>query len=218
MIGTSTLEYIFLRTCIIFLHNIAPTSLLYSVFLLASFFLNQSQHAYRLPFAAEVWLLSEATFYTIVFLPYESYLQRAAVHPEPLSQEERNSLFARCNKNVFDPEKYIRQWLLGAKAVDIKRENVKEFIRWAFWNASEVLQGDEDEVEDYVKALEKLLGRSFPHGKGSAKSLRLTLDKVNCFHRSLFWYLVSSTLPLSSPKSERGWLIVSSCSVSLWSI
>jgi len=199
MVGTSTFEYIFLRASIVFLHNIAPTSLLYSALFLASFFLNPSPRAYRLPFPAEVWLFSEAAFYTIVFLPYESYLQRAAVHPEPLSQEDRASLFARCNKNVFDPEKYIRQWLLGAKATDIRRENVKEFIRWAFWNASDVLQGDEDEVEDYVRALEKLLGRSIPHGKGSAKTLRLTLDKVNCFHRSLFWYLVSSPLPSPCP-------------------
>ena len=56
------------------------------------------------------------------------------------------------------------------------------------------MERDEDEVEDYVRALEKLLGRNIPLGKGSAKSLRLTLDKVNCFHRSLFWYLVCASL------------------------
>ena len=194
MIGTSTIEYIILRACILFLHNIAPASLLYSALFLGSFLLDQNPHAYRLPFPIEVWLLSEAAFYTIVFLPYESYLQRAAIHPKPLSQKERANLFARCNTNVFDPEKYIKHWLLGAKVNDIKRENVKEFIRWAFWNAGDVLQRDEDEVEGYVRALEKLLGRSIPHGKGSAKSLRLTLDKVNCSHRSLFWYLVRHLL------------------------
>jgi hypothetical protein len=194
MIGTSTIEYIILRACILFLHNIAPTSLLYSAPFLVSFLLDQNPYAYRLPFLIEVWLLSEAAFYTIVFLPYKSYLQRAAIHPEPLSQEERAKLFARCNMNVSDPEKYISRWLLGAKANDIKRENLKEFIRWAFWNAGDVLERDEDEVEDYVRALEKLLGRNIPPGKGSAKSLRLTLDKVNCFHRSLFWYLVRASL------------------------
>lgn len=194
MIGTSTIEYIILRACILFLHNIAPTSLLYSAPFLVSFLLDQNPYAYRLPFLIEVWLLSEAAFYTIVFLPYKSYLQRAAIHPEPLSQEERAKLFACCNMNVSDPEKYISRWLLGAKANDIKRENLKEFIRWAFWNAGDVLERDEDEVEDYVRALEKLLGRNIPPGKGSAKSLRLTLDKVNCFHRSLFWYLVRASL------------------------
>lgn len=194
MIGTSTIEYIILRAFILFLHNIAPTSLLYSALFLVSFLLDQNPHAYRLPFPIEAWLLSEAAFYTVVFLPYERYLQRAAIHPEPLSTEERAKLFGRCNRNVSDPEKYIRQWLLGAKVNDIKRENVKEFIRWAFWNTGNVLQRDEDEVEDYLRALEKLLGRSIQHGKGSAKSLRLTLDKVNCSHRSLFWYLVRPLL------------------------
>jgi hypothetical protein len=194
MIGNSTIEYIILRAFILFLHNIAPTSLLYSALLIVSFLLDQNPYAYRLPFPTEVWLLSEAAFYTVVFLPYERYLQRAAIHPEPLSTEERAKLFGRCNINVSDPEKYIRQWLLGAKVNDIKRENVKEFIRWAFWNTGDVLQRDEDEVEDYLIALEKLLGRSIQHGKGSAKSLRLTLDKVNCSHRSLFWYLVRPLL------------------------
>lgn len=191
MIGTSTIEYLILRACIIFLHHIAPTSLLYSAHFLVSFVLDQNLHVHRLPFLVEFWLFSEAAFYTIVFLPYERYLQRAAIHPGALSQDERANLFARCNNNVSDPEKYIRQWLLGAKVDDIKRENVKEFIRWAFWNAGDVLQKDEDEVEDYVRALEKRLGWIIPHGKGSAKSLRLTLDKINCSHRSLFWYLVS---------------------------
>ena len=85
MIGTSTIEYIILRAYILFLYNIAPTSLLYSTPFLVSFLLDQNPYAYRLPFLIEVWLLSEAAFYTIVFLPYKSYLQRAAIHPEPLS-------------------------------------------------------------------------------------------------------------------------------------
>jgi hypothetical protein len=74
MIGTSTIECIILRACILFLHNIAPTSFLYSALFLVSFLLDQNPHAYRLPFLVEVWLLSEAAFYNVVFLPYESYL------------------------------------------------------------------------------------------------------------------------------------------------
>ena len=91
-----------------------------------------------------------------------------------------------------DPEKYLSQWFLGAKEENIKRENVKEFVRWAFLNAgqAENEDGDEGEVEGYVEAMGKLLGRDIPAGKGSAKSLRLTVDKVDCLHRSLLWYLV----------------------------
>jgi pimeloyl-ACP methyl ester carboxylesterase len=48
-----------------------------------------------------------------------------------------------------------------------------------------------------VRATENLLGREIPLGKGSAKSLRLTLDKVDCLHRSLLWYLVRHSPSLS---------------------
>jgi len=41
-----------------------------------------------------------------------------------------------------------------------------------------------------VGATEKLLERDLPSGKGRARSLRLTLDRVDFLHRSLLWYLV----------------------------
>jgi hypothetical protein len=194
MIGTSTAEYIFIRGCILFLHNIAPASLLYCALLLCP--LPTALSVYRLPVPIETWLVAEATFFTVFFLPYKSYLQRPAIHPELPSREERAKLFERCNATVKDPEKYLSQWFLGAQEEHIKRENVKEFIRWAFLNTEQTKSEDEDEVEGYVKAMEKLLGRDIPSGKGSAKSLRLTVDKVDCLHRSLLWYLVCYSLAI----------------------
>ena len=46
-----------------------------------------------------------------------------------------------------------------------------------------------------MNAMEKLLGRDIPPGKGDAKSLRLIVDKVDCLHRSLLWYFVCYSLP-----------------------
>jgi hypothetical protein len=194
MIGTSVAEYIFIRGCILFLHNIAPTSLLYCALLFYP--LPTTFSVCRLPLLVEAWLVAEATFFTVFFLPYKYYLQRPAIHPELPSREERAELFERCNATVRDPEKYLSQWFLGAQEEHIKRENVKEFIRWAFLNTEQTKSGDEDEVEGYVKAMEKLLGRDIPSGKGSAKSLRLTVDKVDCLHRSLLWYLVCYSLTI----------------------
>jgi hypothetical protein len=194
MIGTSTAEYIFIRGCIFFLHNIAPASLLYCALLL--FPLQTTLPVYRLPLPIEAWLVAEATFFTVFFLPYKYYLQSPAIHPELPSREERAKLFERCNATVKDPEKYLSQWFLGAQEENIKRENVKEFIRWAFLNSEQARSEDEDEVEGYVKAIEKLLGRDIPPGKGSAKCLRLTVDKVDCLHRSLLWYFVCYSLPI----------------------
>ena len=73
----------------------------------------------------------------------------------------------------------------------IKRENVKEFYRWAFLNTCVVDPNYEDEVESYVKELEDRIGTKFPLGRAEVKSLRLTLDRVNALHRSLTWYMVS---------------------------
>jgi hypothetical protein len=65
----------------------------------------------------------------------------------------------------------------------IKRENVKEFFRWAFLNTGIV-------DPSYVDEVETRMGTRFQEGKTDAKCLRLTLDKVNALHSSLTWYMV----------------------------
>jgi hypothetical protein len=211
MIGTSTAEYIFIRSCILFLHNIAPASLLYCAFLLCP--LPTALSVYGLPLPIKAWLVAEATFFIVFFLPYKYHLQSPAIHPALPSREERAKLFERCNATVKDPEKYLSQWFLGAQEEQIKRENVKEFIRWAFLNTEQTKNEDEAEVEGYVKAMEKLLGRDLPSGKGNAKSLRLTVDKVDCLHRSILWYFVCYSLAVLQLEI----LISLLYSVSLWS-
>lgn len=57
-------------------------------------------------------------------------------------------------------------------------------------NTGELNPADEDELEEYTREMEKLLGETLAPGRGHAKCLRLTLDKVEMLHRSLIWYLV----------------------------
>jgi len=80
---------------------------------------------------------------------------------------------------------------LGAELEDIKRENLKEFFLWAFFNRGGPPGDDNEELEEYVAATEKLLGKPIEVGRGNAKCLRLTLDRVDMLHRSLTWYCVS---------------------------
>ncbi|KAI0997061.1 hypothetical protein K3495_g11127 [Podosphaera aphanis] len=89
-------------------------------------------------------------------------------------------------KRVF--EGYLRGWFLGADLKDIKRENVKEFMLWAFFNRDGPPGNDDDELEEYVQEIENYLGRPIEKGRGKAVALRLTLDKVKMLHRSLLWY------------------------------
>ena len=183
MIGNSRLEYVFIRLCICFLHYIAPVSILHcTVFLLLQ------PEAYRIPWLLQFYSLAETLFYIIVYLPCRYSLQRAAVHPSTSSRETRQELFQLCHETVPDPEKYLSKWFKHAPMSQIKRENVKEFFCWAFLNSEQHGAEDEEELEEYVNRMEGLLGRSLEPGRGSATSLRLTVDSVDMLHRSLTWY------------------------------
>ncbi|KAL3418524.1 hypothetical protein PVAG01_10240 [Phlyctema vagabunda] len=186
MIGTSRIEYIFIQICIVGLHYLAPLSIVYCALIFACYGLKAATT--RLPLAIEIVLLAESLFYLCAFLPYRAYLQRDAEHPVPPSREERRKLFQLCNDNIADPEAYLRTWFLGAHVEDIHKENLQEFLLWAFFNRGGPPGEDEEELDSYVAATEKLLGRELAEGRGKAVCLRLTLDRVDMLHRSLTWY------------------------------
>ena len=188
MIGTSRLEYCLIRASIFGLRCIAPLSLSYSAANAVLYCLKGT--LFRLPPVFEAIAVSETLFFLCVYTPYRMRLQREAVHPPPPSRQERRELFARCNENVPDPELYVQKWFLGAPLREIKRDNWKEFLLWAFFNRGGAPGDDDEELEEYVVATEKLLGRPLEEGRGSAIALRLTLDKVDMLHRSLTWYMV----------------------------
>ena len=188
---TSIIDCVQVRFYILFLHSIAPISILYCILRVSCPSILQAFRTQYLFLTIECWLVAEAISYFLFYLPLKYYLHRSATHPDPLPREEREKLARRCWSTVTDPEKYLSQWFRGARKEDIKRENVKEFIHWAFFNAEHVIESDEEEVEKYLKETERLLGRELPPGRGSAKSIRLTLDSVGCSYRSLFWYFVS---------------------------
>ncbi|TVY55684.1 hypothetical protein LCER1_G002760 [Lachnellula cervina] len=187
MIGTSRAEFYFIRVCVVGLHYLAPLAILYCV-------LNIILHGfkaatYRFPLIIESIAIAETLFFFCVYIPYSVYLQREAVHPPAPTREERKELFQLCNDNIADPEAYFRKWFLGAPLSEIKRENVKEFFLWAFFNRGGPPGEDNEELEEYVSATEKLLGRPLEEGTGDAKCLRTTLDRVGMLHRSLVWYI-----------------------------
>ncbi|KFZ12024.1 hypothetical protein V501_04422 [Pseudogymnoascus sp. VKM F-4519 (FW-2642)] len=187
MINDSRLEYIFIRTCIVFLHYLTPVSIIYTVFLIASYIFGIPRP--HIPLAINVIAVAESLFYLVVFLPYSAYLQRAAVHPPVPSRAERKALFEKCYKFIPDPDTYLDRWFLGAPQEEIKHDNVKEFIQWAFFNRGGEAGDDEEELDEYVAAYETLVGRKFEPGRGKAESLRLTLDPIDMLHRSLAWYM-----------------------------
>jgi hypothetical protein len=191
MLGTSNFEYCFIRACITFLHCIGPLGILYCILLLSMYGFKAT--TYRLPILIECIAVAEALFYLFVYLPYSYYLQRETVHPPAPTRSERKELFELCNDNVMDPEAYLSKWFLGADISEIKRDNLKDFLLWGFFNRGGEPGEDDEELEEYIAQFEKLLGQPIEEGRGNAQPLRLTIDKVSMLHRSLFWYFVSSS-------------------------
>ncbi|KAL9603454.1 MAG: hypothetical protein Q9219_001141 [cf. Caloplaca sp. 3 TL-2023] len=94
-------------------------------------------------------------------------------------------------ESVSDPEEYLSKWFKGAPLSEIRRENVKQFFCWSLLNKDKYGLLDDQELEEYADQVEAMLGRKLQPGMGSAKGLRLTLDKVQILYRPLIWYLVS---------------------------
>ncbi|ODA79540.1 hypothetical protein RJ55_05134 [Drechmeria coniospora] len=192
MIGTSLAEWIFIRLSVA-CFRYAP--LLYiGIFLVIRFLFCDSQ-LLGWPYLLLCSLLAaEALFYITVQRPYARRLGQAAVHPEPLSSQQRRILFDRCISNVPDHQLYLRWWFLGAIIDDICRDNLREFLLWAFFDATEqdVRHDDsiQQELDEYIDIIEGQLGRRLSLGRGEAKCLRLTLDGITSTYRGLLWYSI----------------------------
>ena len=193
MIGPSVHEYIFIRACIFFLHWVAPLSVLYT---LVTFVLQI--HHYRFFWLLEAFIVAETAFYFLIYLPRKNYLQTPATHPSAPPREERRRLFRTCHENVPDPENYLSKWFLDAPLSEIKRDNVKDFLRWAFLNKEDVDPKDDEELDEYVNEFEQLFNIKFEPGRGNARCLTLTVNPVDMLHRSILWYLVRpESFPIS---------------------
>lgn len=189
MIGTTVWDYIHIKWWIIFLSAITPLSTCYCLFVLAKFILGfHAKAGPRLPWPLEIWSVAEVAFYFFVHVPYRKSLQTPATHPPAPSRKTRKKLFQQCLETIENPESYLRKWFLGSPIEDIKKDNLKEFYLWAFFDRSGDPGQDDEELEEYVAATEELLGKRLEDGRGDAVCLRLTLDEVKMLHRSLLWY------------------------------
>ncbi|TKA66499.1 hypothetical protein B0A49_06634 [Cryomyces minteri] len=185
MIGNSLGAYCFIKGCIYLLQSVTPLSIL--CFVSTSITGPSSNPAVL---ALQIWAVAETVFFIFIYLPRKRFLQKPASHPTDLSRDDRRELFRRCQETISEPETYLVKWFKGAPIEEIKRDNVKEFYCWAFLNRDAWGPEDDEELEGYADATEKMLGRKLEPGRGSARALRLTLDEVTMStHRSLLWYL-----------------------------
>lgn len=190
MLGNSWTQYLILRLLIVILQSLGPGCLVYTAWNIRT-----TWPAWPIANTFQAWCALEAAFF-VFFLFYRRHLQRPACHPTPLTKAERNALFSKVRSEVSDPEKYFSGWFRGAKIEDIGREDVKLFLSWAFWDgAADLTPGgaDDEEMEEYVTKVERMMRTPFKPGRGTARSLRLTLDPIEMECRTLLWYSVGGT-------------------------
>ncbi|KAE9972066.1 hypothetical protein EG328_005239 [Venturia inaequalis] len=188
MIGTSTADYVFIRTCIFGIRAVTPLCMLHTAFSIA-----RPPHSIATQILLAYTIL-ETAFYFLVYLPRKARLQGPAEHPPIPSRELQSLLFQRCKETISDPAEFVRQWFLGADLKDIKWENVKDFYRWAFLNTDVEHTAHDEELDIYVQGIEDLLGKKLEPGRGSAKCIRLTIDPVKMIHRPFVWYFILGML------------------------
>ncbi|KAI6781297.1 uncharacterized protein J7T54_004070 [Emericellopsis cladophorae] len=190
MIGTSTVEWMLIRVSIL-AFRYAP--ILYSIPIILLIGVHGARAwTFFTTGTFTALLLAEAFFYVLAWKPAQRRLRLQAQHPASQTRDERRGLFQRCITTAPDPAAYIQGWFLGADLDDVRRDNVREFLLWAFFDHDGTVcaDGDEDELEDYVTGIEQALGRKLEPGRSSVKSLRLTFDEIETAYRGLLWYAV----------------------------
>ncbi|KAH9841192.1 hypothetical protein Tdes44962_MAKER07858 [Teratosphaeria destructans] len=204
MLNQSTRELVFIRTVILLLHSIGPLCAAYTATLLRRLLLqffplretdvnskisqiyHERQWAELAPLQG--YCIAETGFY-LFFLWYRTHLQREAIHPPLRSKTEREALFKKIRSGIRDPKKFLKGWFRGAEVEDIGKDDLREFLLWAFWeNRADI--GDKAELEELVLEVENMVGHEFKPGRGAAKGLRLTLDPIEMECRSLLWYAI----------------------------
>lgn len=212
MISDTPTNRILIRTIIVFFQSYAPLCVGYITWtLLASHWpacnlgIESSSSSRYLLWRERGWLwrvcFAEAIFYLFFFcLWYKKFVQREALHPPLRTRIERENLFRKCQREIRDPEGFLRGWFRGAKAEDVGREEVKRFLNWSFWDGRARVKGEKEEdgdadadadaaeIEQYIDKMSVMMPQPFLPGPGKAKSLRLTLDPVEIEARSLLWY------------------------------
>ncbi|KAK7217563.1 hypothetical protein V2G26_005566 [Clonostachys chloroleuca] len=193
MIGTSRAELYFIRVSIV-VFRYTPVLCAFALLLL---YLSSINSPWKI-FATVILTLSlaaEGLFYLLAWRPAQARLRLKAVYPPPLTSPERRALFEKCIENMQSPERYLQGWFLGADLQDIRRENLREFIMWAFFDREETDFSDwsvseEQDMDYFIHLIEERLGKTIEPGRTPVKSLRLNIDGIHTTYRSLAWYIV----------------------------
>ena len=135
------------------------------------------------------WTLEAAWFVHRWYLRYKNEPYTA-----PPSNPDRKIHMARFlklkNDCVPSFHEYLRCWFRGADPQQIKRENLREFVRYGFYgqtDADKVSVEDELEIEQWIVSVEKTWQITFEPGRTKGlKSMKHMREPLRVFHTPLF--------------------------------
>ncbi|EJF60429.1 hypothetical protein DICSQDRAFT_63022 [Dichomitus squalens LYAD-421 SS1] len=185
MLGRSLPEYVLIRLSILVLQLVPLLSIAY---LCASW---RYGHALYSPWLATYAGL-ETSFYFLLSVPRNSWLQKAATHPPVPSRKEREALFAKCFAQLRGTS-FATGWFHFADPKLNKRENLVDWLLWAFFGTRRDGLQEEwaEEIEGYLRNIEQLLGHKIEEGRNhTVHALKVSLDPVVTANRPLLWYVI----------------------------
>lgn len=190
MMGDSLHEYISIRLAIVILQYTTPICV--ACLALSAIIGGLPVLSHPVSGVVIVYSLLDLLYTICIWMPYNRRLRDETKYPPPLTPKERSALFHKTLEHIPDLQRYLHLWFLGADEHDIRRDKVRDFILWAFFDATPDQISDEEgaEVEGYINVLERRLGRKRKLGKGKAEILRLTIDAVETRYRSLLWFTI----------------------------
>lgn len=149
--------------------------------------------------ALDLYTTCESVFYFLVYLPRKWYLNRAAKPYLPVkTRDERRRLLVRTWDATPDPRAYLSLWFSGVPVERLRQEDVKDFLCLRMLHRTERSEDDDDELDEYLRYTEEVLGVNFEEGFSGVPIMAVTTEPLRILHRPLFWYLVGATARLRS--------------------
>ena len=186
--GQGKASYFLVRFLIFFVSYIGVACFIY--FILAAAI--GGERGVALPFSifVESIALFEVLAFLFWFLPFRWHLQKPASLPARMTRAERNELFYKSLDLIPDIEIFVRKWTVVNDLEDLRRDDIKLWLLWALFERETSSPEWDEELDGYVTATEKALGRTLLPGRGKSQPLRLSFDPVPVTYRSPLWYMV----------------------------
>lgn len=147
-----------------------------------------------LPIVIAWWVVAEGAW-----LVHRRYLrhrheQFTPAPDNPARRKQMERMLLMKDDVIPDFREFLREWFRGADPRLIRRENVKEFVRYGFYGGVDgpLGQAEEEEIEWWIGEVEHTWGIAFEPGRTNGlKFMAHMREPLKVFHQPLAYYAYS---------------------------